>query len=111
MGLRRLIMHLTSGSSEAELEFVVGAVAASIKIGLDGVFRTSELFGQKWACRGRWVNGETFILEQEARGKVLRRCVTLSFQGDALSFKVHDLVTDSVDIYYAKVAGIPSVGK
>ena len=42
MGLRHLILHFTPGSSEAELEFVVGTAAASITIGLDGVFRISE---------------------------------------------------------------------
>ena len=111
MGLRRLILHFTPGSSEAELAFVVGAVAASITIGLDGVFRTSELYGQRWACRGQWVNGETFVLEQELPGKVLRRRVTLSFQGDTLSFEIHDRVTDSVDIYSAKMAAAPPVAK
>ena len=111
MGLRHLILHFTPGSSEAELEFVVGATAASLTIGLDGVFRISELFGQRWACRGRWVNGETFVLEQEALGKVLRRRVTLSFEGDTLSFEIHDRVTGSVDIYSAKMAGIPPVTK
>ncbi len=107
MGLRHLMMEFTTGSSEAELEFVVGAAAASITIGLDGVFRISELFGQNWACRGRWVNDETFILEQEAPGKVLRRSITLNFQGDTLSFEVHDRITDSVDVYHAKMAEIP----
>jgi CubicO group peptidase (beta-lactamase class C family) len=103
MGLRRLILHLTPGSSEAELEFVVGAATASITIGLDGVFRLSELYGQRWACRGRWVDGETFVLDQEAPGKVLRRRATLSFQGDTLSFEIHDRVTNSVDVYNARM--------
>jgi CubicO group peptidase (beta-lactamase class C family) len=111
MGLRSLVLHFTRDSSEAELEFVVGAAAASITIGLDGVFRFSELYGQRWACRGRWVNGETFTLEQEAVGKVLRRRATLNFQGDTLSFEIHDRVTKSVDIYSAKVAGAPSGAK
>jgi CubicO group peptidase (beta-lactamase class C family) len=111
IGLRRLILHFTPGSSEAELEFVVGAVAASITIGLDRVFRISELYGQRWACRGRWINGDTFILEQEALGKVLRRRVTLNFEGDTLSFEAHDRVTDSVDIYSAKMAGAPPAAK
>ncbi|MDH3216924.1 MAG: beta-lactamase family protein [Candidatus Krumholzibacteria bacterium] len=111
MGLRRLNLHFTPGSSEAELEFVVGAAAGSLTIGLDGVFRISELYGQRWACRGRWVNGETFILEQEAPGKVLRRRATLTFQGDTLRFEVHDRVTDSVDIFSAKTAGAPPVAK
>jgi CubicO group peptidase (beta-lactamase class C family) len=111
MGLRRLILHFTPGSSEAELEFVVGAVAASLTIGLDGVFRISELYGQRWACRGRWVDDETFILEQEALGKVLRRQVTFNFQGDTLSFEVHDRVTNLVNTYNAKMAGAPPVAK
>jgi CubicO group peptidase (beta-lactamase class C family) len=111
IGLRRLILHFTPGSSEAELEFVVGAAAASMTIGLDGVFRISELYGQRWACRGRWVNDETFILEQEALGKVLRRRATLNFEGDTLSFEVHDRVTDSVDIYSARMAGAPPAAK
>jgi CubicO group peptidase (beta-lactamase class C family) len=105
MGLRRLILHFTPGSSEAELEFVVGAAAASITIGLDGVFRISELYGQRWACRGGWENDETFILDQEAPGKVLRRRATLIFQGDTLSFEIHDRVTNSVDTYSAKITG------
>ncbi len=102
MGLRRLILHFTPGSSEAELEFVLGAAAASITIGLDGVFRISKLYRQHWACRGRWSNDETFILEQEAIGRVLRRRITLNFQGETLSFEVHDRITDSSEIYNAK---------
>ncbi len=111
MGLRRLILHSTPGSSEAELEFVVGAAAASITIGLDGVFRFSELLGQRWACRGRWVNGQAFALEQEAPGKVLRRRAALNFEGDTLSFEVHDQVTGSVDIYSAKMVAAPPVAR
>jgi CubicO group peptidase (beta-lactamase class C family) len=82
MGLRRLILHFSPGSSD-----------------------------QSWAWRGRWVNGETFILEQEAIGKVLRRRVTLDFQGDTLSFEAHDRVNDSVDLYRAKMVGAPPVAK
>jgi len=104
MRLRRMILHFTPGSSEAELEFSVGAAVGSITIGLDGVFRTGELYGQRWACRGRWVNGETFVLEQEAPGKVLRRRLTLIFQGDMLRFEVHDRITDTVDIFSARMA-------
>jgi len=111
IGLRRVILHFTPGSSEAEFEFVVGAAAASITVGLDGVFRISESYGRSWAYRGRWVNGETFILEQESPGKVLRRRTTLNFQGATLSFEVHDRVTDSVDIYSAKMAGTRPVAK
>jgi CubicO group peptidase (beta-lactamase class C family) len=111
MGLRQLILHFTPGSSEAQLEFVVGAVAASVTIGLDGAFRISELHGQRWAFRGGWVNGETFIVEQEALGKVLRRRVTLTFQGDTLSFEAHDRVTDSVDNYSAKMAAAPPAAR
>jgi CubicO group peptidase (beta-lactamase class C family) len=111
MGLRRLILHFTPGSSEAELEFVVGAAAASITIGLDGVFRISELYGHRWACRGNWVGGDTFILEQEALSKVLRRRATLNFQSDTLSFEIHDRVTGSVDIYSAKMAAAPPVAE
>jgi CubicO group peptidase (beta-lactamase class C family) len=111
MGLRRLILHFTPGSSEAELEFVVGAMAASLTIGLDGVFRTSELYGQRWACRGRWENSETFVLEQEALGKVLRRRATLHFHGDTLSFETHDRITDSIDNYSARMTGAPPVAK
>ena len=85
--------------------------AASMTIGLDGVFRIGELFGQRWACRGGWVNGETFIVEQEAFGKVLRRRATLSFAGDTLSFEIHDRVTGSVDIYSAKMATVPPAAK
>jgi CubicO group peptidase (beta-lactamase class C family) len=110
LGLRRLILHFTPGSSEAELEFVVGA-AASMAIGLDEVYRITELYGQRWACRGRWVNGETFTLEQEAPGKVLRRRATMNFRGDKLGLEIHDLLTDSVDIYSAEMVGVPPVTK
>jgi len=57
------------------------------------------------------VNGETFVLEQEAPGKVLRRRVTLNFQGDTLSFEAHDRVTDSVDSFSAKLSGVPPVAE
>jgi CubicO group peptidase (beta-lactamase class C family) len=104
MGFRHLILQFTPGSPEAELEFTIGPVAASMTIGLDGVFRNSELLGQRWAYRGRWVNGESFILEQEALGKVIRRRATLNFKGDTLSFEIHDRVTGSIEIYRAKMA-------
>ena len=104
MGLRQLILHFTPDSPEAELEFVVGAVTASITIGLDGGLRISELLGQRWACRGRWADDETFTLEQEALGKVLRRSVVLNFEGDTLSFEVHDQVTGSIDVYGARMS-------
>ena len=57
------------------------------------------------------MSGETFILEQEAPGKVLRRSVTLNFQGHTLSFEAHDRVTDSVDFYSATMAGVPPAAK
>lgn len=111
MGLRRLVLHFTPGSSEAELEFMLGAAEASMTIGLDGVFRTSESYGQRWACRGQWVNDETFVLEQEAPGKVLRRRARLNFHGDTLRFEIHDRISDSIDIFGAKMVGAPSVAK
>jgi CubicO group peptidase (beta-lactamase class C family) len=111
MGLRRLILHFTTGSSEAELEFVVGAVDASLTIGLDGAFRISDLYGQRWACRGHWIDDDTFVLEQEAIGKVLRRRATLNFQGDALSFEIHDRITDTVDTHSARMTEAPPVAK
>lgn len=111
LGLRRLILHFTPGSSEAEIEFAVGPVEATLAIGLDGVFRIGELHGQRWACRGRWVNDATFVLEQEAPGKVLSRRVTLDFQGDTLSFEAHDRITDSVDIYNARMVVAPPAAK
>jgi CubicO group peptidase (beta-lactamase class C family) len=107
MGLRRMILHLTPGASEAELEFVVGTVPGSITIGLDGVFRMTALYGQRWACRGGWVDRDTFVLEQEALGKVVRRRVTLNFHGDTLNFETHDRVTDAVDVYGATMVGPP----
>lgn len=111
MGLRSLVLHFTPGSPEAEIEFVVGEAAGSMTIGLDGVYRTSELYGQRWACRGHWASGESLILEQEAPGKVLSRRVHLSFQGDTLSFEVHDRITDSVETYSARTAESPPVAE
>jgi hypothetical protein len=40
---------------------------------------------------------------------VLRRRATLNFQGSTLRFEVHDLITNSVDIYSAEMAGTPAV--
>jgi hypothetical protein len=111
MRLRSLVLHFTPGSPEAELEFVVGEVAGSLTIGLDGVFRIRELSGQRWACRGRWENGESLTLEQEAPGKVLRRRLTLSFQGDNLSLEAQDRITDSIETYSARMAKAPSVAE
>ncbi len=82
-----------------------------LTIALDGVFRIGEIHGQRWACRGYWVNGASFVLEQEAPGKVLCRRVTLNFQGDTLSFETHDRITDSVDIYSARMTEAPPVAK
>jgi len=48
MGLRRLALHFTPGAPEARLQFSVGLVAASMKLGLDEVFRVSEFYGQRW---------------------------------------------------------------
>ncbi|MCP4570793.1 MAG: serine hydrolase [bacterium] len=109
MGLRRLALHFTEGSSAAELEFVVGGIAAQLTIGLNGVRRDSELFGQRWACRGNWLDGETFVLEQEAPGKALRRRATLSFQGDTLTFEIRDEITGSVEIYTADMVTTSTV--
>jgi len=110
MGLRQLSLHFSPGSTEAELEFAVGPAEASLMIGLDGVFRIGELYGQRWACRGRWANNDTFIIEQEAPGKVLRRRVTLNFEGDGLNFEIYDRITDSVELYSARMSGAPPVG-
>lgn len=111
MGLRSLVLHFTSGSPEAEIEFVVGEVEGSLTIGLDGVFRISELHGQRWACRGHWINGQSLTLEQEAPGKVLRRRITLNFQGDTLNFEAHDQITNSSEVYSAKMAEVPPVAR
>jgi len=106
-GFRQLVLHFTPGSPEAELEFAVGTFAASITIGLDGIFRIGDLYGQRWAFRGRWANDDTFILEQEAIGRVLSRRITLSFHGDTLSFESHDRITDTVDTYSATMLDVP----
>jgi CubicO group peptidase (beta-lactamase class C family) len=105
MGLRHLTLHFTPGLSDAELEFDVGGMVARLTIGLDDVFRVSELFGQRWACRGRWVDDEVFVIDQEVLGKVLSRRISLTFQGDSLSFEVHDRIMDMVGNYSAKKAG------
>jgi hypothetical protein len=108
MGLRRLELQFAPGSSEAKFAFTLGPAAASLTIGVDGVFRITELQGQRWACRGRWMNGEAFVLEQEAIGKVLRRQVTLNFEGDALNFELRDQITGSVESLRATmVAAVP----
>jgi CubicO group peptidase (beta-lactamase class C family) len=107
MGLRSLVLRFTSGSSEAEIEFVVGETAGSMTIGLDGVYRISELYGQRWACRGHWASGESFILEEEAPGKVVSRRVHMIFHGETLSFEVHDRIADSVETYLARTAEAP----
>jgi len=99
MGLRQIILHFTPGSPEAELEFVVGPAAASIPIGLDGRFRRSPLFGQLWACRGRWEDGETFVVEQDALGRVLRRFVTMNFHNDNLRFEVLNRIDNTVEAF------------
>ncbi len=111
IGLRNLTLHFTPGAPEARLDFVIGAAAASLRIGLDGVFRISELYGRRWACRGRWSNAETFILEQEAVRKVLRRRITLNFQGETLNFEVHNRITDLIETYNAQMAEAPPAAK
>jgi len=102
-GFRRLTLYFTPGASEARLEFVVGTVAASFTIGLDGAFRVSELYGQRWACRGEWAGDETFVLEQELMGKVLRRRITMEFHGEALDVEIHDPIANSFDTFGASM--------
>jgi len=104
MRLRSLTLHFPTGSPEATIEFVVGPMGGSLPVGLDGTFRVADLFGQRWACRGHWENGETFTVEQEAPSKVLRRRITFSFQGDTMSFEVNDRITGSVENFSAKMA-------
>ena len=111
MGIRDLTLHFSPGSSEASLVFVVGAAAASLTIGLDEVFRISDLYGQRWACRGRWTNVDTFVIEQEAIGKVLRRRITFNFRGETLNFEVQDKITGLIEHFSATMAGAPPAAK
>ena len=100
-GIRRITLHFTPGASEAGLDFVVGAVPAKFTIGMDGAFRISELYGQRWACRGHWTDDDTFVLEQEFMGKVIRREITMKFHGDTLELNIYDPITNTFDTFEA----------
>jgi CubicO group peptidase (beta-lactamase class C family) len=105
---RSCALSITPGSSEAELSFVIGPARRSLVIGLDDRYRISDLNGQRWACRGHWETEDTFAIEQEVVGKVLRRTARLSFTGDTLSFEVLDRVSGRVEVFEGKLAGLRS---
>ncbi len=102
IGFSSCTLNFIPGSPEAELAFVTAGVAGRLTIGLDGRYRFTILNGQRWACRGAWESDDTFALDQECVGKVLRRVARLSFQDKALSFEVRDQVRGTVELYHGR---------
>ncbi len=102
IGFSSCTLSFTPGSPEAELAFVVSGVSQRLTVGLDGRYRFTDLNDQRWACRGAWENDDTFVMDQECVGKVLRRVARLSFQDKALSFEVRDQVRGTVELYHGR---------
>jgi len=53
------------------------------------------------------MNSDTFVVEEEAPGKVLCRLVTLRFQGSVLHMEVRDVIADSLESYDAEMVREP----
>ncbi len=109
IGFSSCTLSFAPGSPEAELAFVISGVTGRLAIGLDGRYRFSNSNGQRWACRGEWETGDTFVLDQERVGKVQRRVARLSFRDNALSFEVTDRVRGTVEQYQGREAATDQV--
>ena len=102
-GLRTMNLKFTPGAREASIDVTVGFAKLSLSVGLDGGYRYTEMYDQRWACRGRWVDDGVFVVEQEAMGKVVRRQLTMNFENDGLSLEIHNLIDNSVEMYNASL--------
>jgi CubicO group peptidase (beta-lactamase class C family) len=101
VGLYQMVLNFEEGSSECELRSTMGMVTVSMMAGLDGAFRFTDIFPHRWACRGEWADDHTFVVEQEAIGKVLRREATFKFSGDTLTLEIYDRLTNVFDVFTA----------
>lgn len=96
LGLRRVNLTFLRNTPEARLEVDMSSSWEGLRIGLDGTYRYVDSQGRRWACRGRWEDQDTFVVDQELVGMVMRRRATFEFAGDSLALEVLDRVDGSV---------------
>ncbi|MGE5141565.1 MAG: hypothetical protein ACM3JD_19020, partial [Rudaea sp.] len=98
IGLKSITYSFTGGS-EARVTLDVGK-PISLAVGLDGVYRMTDgihsLNGISVdgpvAARGRWQDGQTFVLEIQPLGWTDRYTVVSAFDGDQLNLALHSAV-------------------
>jgi CubicO group peptidase (beta-lactamase class C family) len=108
MGLYRMILNFEPGSPECDLRSNMGMMTVSMVVGLDGAFRFTDIYPHRWACRGQWIDDHTFVVEEEAIGKVVRREATLKFSGDALTLEIYDPLTNVFHTFTATATPPPA---
>ncbi len=106
LGLRSLTLYLSDARPHFEFERyyhdpLVSSVKYDVPIGLDGLYRkgpplisgfTAVFPGHNPndipVAKGRWADGQTFVIDTQDLGYGEQRQITLSFSGTKLNFRV-----------------------
>ncbi len=84
LGLERLALTFEEGGDEAALKARVAGMDFLFPVGLDGVYRFSEVSpsGDPAAVRGRWETENRFVLDYNEITRINRFRMELTFSGD-----------------------------
>jgi hypothetical protein len=103
LGLKSFSLSFKEGAATIELHFQDRS--ARLAIGLDNVFRLTDLGGVgTLAERGAWVDGHTFQLDERFLGDASRRELQLAFEGDRVEVTAKGLDSGSLEIFQGRLA-------
>ncbi len=92
----------TEGSPEASVTL---NGSARILVGLDGVYRTTDMgSGALDALRGHWEGEDTFVVDQNQPGYFQQWQYRLAFPGDRIVVEAREQVTGATETLTGRVA-------
>lgn len=101
---------LTFGEGDAVLSLELGEKSLKLPIGLDNVFRVTEVEGVgSLAERGAWLDDRTFRYEELWLGQSTRGELQLVFDGDQVEVTATGLDSGYLGIFQGRLASPPTV--
>jgi CubicO group peptidase (beta-lactamase class C family) len=92
-GWKTLTLHLEEGSSEAKVSVLDGARQTDLAIGMDNVYRRTDIGGKATWARGHWEGDSVLVVRQLQWIPDLEETeYRLDFSGDDLKIHVEEVV-------------------
>ena len=96
LGWQRLSLAFREGCDAA---FLTVDGSGQVAIGLDNVFRVTEIPGLgPTAMRGRWEGADTLVIEATSVGNPVESRLEMTFAGDAVNVTLEDMVFSAMKV-------------